>query len=100
MHTRNNGSRQVDDWASVEGATAEIVKEGRTLACGIIDGVTTDGAIVRLQEDTGRRRLYERCGSIEVWAARDHLGLNYRVSAAETVQSSYRPPHPVRAVVT
>lgn len=88
MHARINSSRQVGDWTSVDGAIAEIVKDGRTLARGIIDGVTNDGAIVWLQENTGRRRLYERCESFEVWVTNDHLGLNYRISAADTVVSS------------
>lgn len=99
MHARNKSSRRVDDWTSAEGATAEIVRYGRTLARGIVDAVTTDGAILWIQEDTGRRRLYERCESFEVWVTRDHLGLNYKVSTADAVQGSLPMPRPVAALV-
>lgn len=95
MTARKNSSRQVNDWTSVDGAAAEIVQDGRTLARGVIDGVTSDGAIVWLQEDSWRRRLYERCESYEVWVARDHLGLNYRVSVADTVQSLSIDPYAI-----
>jgi hypothetical protein len=75
--------RRVNDWTSVNGANAEIVQFGQTLASETIDGVTIDGAIVWLQDDTGGRRLYERCEFFEVWVLGEDPGLNYKVSKAE-----------------
>ena len=83
MSAISSKRRRVKDWTSVNGANAEIVQFGQTLASGTIDGVTTDGAIVWVQDDTGRRRLYERCEFFEVWVPREDTGLNYKVNKAE-----------------
>ena len=84
MQARNSKHRRAQDWTCVDGATAEIVQYGQTVARGTIDGVTNDGAIVWVLDDTGRRRLYERSESFEVWVPRGDVGLNYRVSKAFT----------------
>lgn len=80
MYAKNSKRRLVQDWTSVDGATAEIAQYGQTIARGIIDGVTSDGAIVWVQNDSGRRRLFERSESYEVWVPHDNIGLIYRVS--------------------
>lgn len=80
MYAKNSKRRLVQDWTSVDGATAEIAQYGQTIARGTIDGVTSDGAIVWVQDDSGRRRLFERCESYEVWVPHDNIGLIYRVS--------------------
>lgn len=74
--------RRVDDWASIDGAAAEIVYEGQTIARGLIDAVTEDGSIIWMQDDTFRRRLYEKSESYEVWVSSEHAALNYKVSRA------------------
>lgn len=88
MYAKDSKRRRVDDWTSIDGATAEIVQYGQTMARGTIDGVTKDGAIVWVQDDTGRRKLFERCEYFEVWVAREDTGLNYRVSKAFTLWRS------------
>jgi hypothetical protein len=75
--------RRVKDWTSVDGAKAEIVRFGQTMATGTVDGVTNDGEIVWIQDDSGRRRLYERREFFEVWVPREHIGLNYKISKAD-----------------
>lgn len=88
MHAKDSKRRRVDDWTSIDGATAEIVRHGQTMARGIVDGVTNDGAIVWVQDDTGRRKLFERCEHYEVWVPREDTGLNYRVHKALTLWRS------------
>lgn len=75
--------RRVRDWTSVDGAKAEIIQHGQTMATGTIDGVTNDGTIVWVQEGSGRRRLYERFESFEVWVPHEDLGLNYKLSKSD-----------------
>ncbi|MBU8865649.1 hypothetical protein [Paenarthrobacter aromaticivorans] len=74
--------RRVDDWTSVDGAAAEVLQKGQTLARGVVDGVTSDGAIAWVHDDTGRRRLYERSESFEIWVTLEDVGLNYKVNQA------------------
>lgn len=52
------------------------------MAIGTIDGVTSDGAIVWIQDTTGRRKLYERCEYYEVWVPLEDLALHYKISKA------------------
>ncbi|SDP42470.1 hypothetical protein SAMN04487914_1119 [Arthrobacter sp. ok909] len=85
MSVTGSQLRRVKNWTSVVGARgAEIVQHGQTMATGTIDAVTNDGAILWVQDGSGRRRLYERCESIEVWGACDDVGPNYRVSKADS----------------
>ena len=85
MSVTGSQLRRVKDWTSAVGARgAEIVQRGQTLATGTIDSVTNDGAILWVQDGSGRRRLYERCESFEVWVPCDDVGLNYRVSKADS----------------
>ncbi|MFJ6158775.1 hypothetical protein ACIQF8_17140 [Pseudarthrobacter sp. NPDC092184] len=83
MSLKHSKRRKVEDWTAVNGAQAEIIQYGQTMAVGTIDGVTKDGRIVWVQDITGSRKLYERCESFEVWVPREDLGLNYKVSAAD-----------------
>ncbi|MFE4082769.1 hypothetical protein [Paenarthrobacter sp. YIM B13468] len=82
MNSKPGALRRIDDWTSVNGAAAEILLKGRTMARGVIDGVTSDGAIAWVYDDTGRRRLYERCESFEIWVTPEDVGLNYKVNQA------------------
>lgn len=82
MYSNDNKRRNVEDWTAVDGAKAEIIQYGQTMAVGTIDGVTKDGTIVWVQDITGRRKLYERCEYFEVWVPSEDLGLNYKVSRA------------------
>lgn len=83
----NTTRRRIKDWTSVDGAQAEIIQHGQTMASGTIDGVTSDGSILWVQDVSGRRKLYERCESFEVWVPREDLGLNYKVSKAAFLTS-------------
>lgn len=78
-----NKRRLVKDWTSVDGARAEIVQHGQALATGTIDGVTSDGAVAWIQDGSGRRKLYERFDSIEIWVRQEDLGLSYKISKAD-----------------
>ncbi|MBE4717874.1 hypothetical protein [Pseudarthrobacter sp. AB1] len=84
MYATDSKRRRVKDWTSVDGAKAEIVQHGQTMARGTIDGVTKDGTIVWVQDGTGTRKLYECYESFEVWVPREDIGLNYKVSKAES----------------
>lgn len=85
MSAVDSKRRRVENWISVAGARGvEIVQHGQTMATGTVDSVTNDGAILWVQDETGRRKLYERCECYEVWVPRDDIGLNYRVSRAMT----------------
>lgn len=67
MYSTDSKRRKVKDWTSVHGARAEIIQYGQTIATGTIGDVTNDGAIVWVQDITGRRKLYERREYFEVW---------------------------------
>ena len=73
-------ARLVEDWAALDGAEVEIVRGGKTVVRGTIDGVTEDGSIIWLRDNIGYRRLYERCELFEVWVPRGHAALNYKVT--------------------
>ncbi|MEV7458111.1 hypothetical protein ACIQGM_20050 [Pseudarthrobacter sp. NPDC092200] len=80
----SNDCVRVDNWASIDGAEAEIVYQGQTVARGTIDGVTEDGSIIWMRDHIGYRRLYERHEFFEVWVPRENTALSYKVSRATT----------------
>ncbi|OFI39523.1 hypothetical protein BIU82_00110 [Arthrobacter sp. SW1] len=73
--------RRITDWTTLTGAIIEIRQQGRTLACGTVDAVTFDGAVLWLQVPGVGRKLYEKAGFHEAWAAEARVGFHYRVSA-------------------
>lgn len=80
-HTKEaSHCKLVEDWASLDGAEAEIIRSGKTVVRGTIDGVTEDGEIIWVRDNIGDRRLYERCELYEVWVPRGHVALHYKVS--------------------
>ncbi|QOT19763.1 hypothetical protein [Paenarthrobacter sp. YJN-5] len=78
--TTQSTGRLINDWTFLDGSDAEIVREGKTVVRGIIDGVTEDGSIIWVRDNIGYRRLYERCEHYEVWVSRGHAALNFQVA--------------------